>query len=123
MSDENDDGRDALVTAGFARRIEHLAYQAERQRQTISDIVKEAVALDMRVRSLETFAQTRAVAEAREDERDKALYERLTRMEDQIKETRGEIKEIKGIGSKALWIVGSALLTALVAFVIKGGLA
>lgn len=123
MSDENDDGHDVIAVAGFARRIEHLTYQAERQREGISEIVKEAAALAMRVRSLEAFAQTRAVAEAREDERDKALYERLTRMEDQIKETRGEIKEIKGIGSKALWIVGSALLMALVAFIIKGGLA
>jgi hypothetical protein len=63
------------------------------------------------------------VTEAREDERDKALYERLTRMEDQIKETRGEIKEIKGLGGRALWIVGSVVLTAIVAWVIKGGLA
>lgn len=123
MTDEPDEKRELVNLATLGRRIEAIHHLAERQREAISEIVKEAVALDMRVRTLESLAQTRAVTEAREDERDKALYERLTRMEDAIKETRGEVKDIKGAGGKALWIIGGLLITAIFTFIIKGGLA
>jgi hypothetical protein len=113
---DDDNKQDLVNLATIARRVEAVTHIAERQRESISEIVKEAVALDMRVRSLEALAQTRAITEAREDERDKALYDRLTRIEEQI-------KDIRGLGGKVAWLIGSLLLTALVAFVIKGGLA
>jgi hypothetical protein len=111
-----DDEHELVSLASLARRLEAISHLAERQREVISEIVNEAVALDMRVRSLENLAQTRAITEAREDERDKALYDRLSRIEDQI-------KDIRGFGSKALWIIGGVLLTAVATFIIQGGLA
>jgi hypothetical protein len=123
MPDNFEDTHGLGDLAAIARRVEALTLLKERHEEMIREGVREAVAIEARVRILEAYAQTRAVTEAREDERDKALYERLTRMEDQIKETRGEIKEIKGLGGRALWIVGSVVLTAIVAWVIKGGLA
>lgn len=120
---EHEDTHGLVDAAAILRKVEALTLLKERHEEMIREGVKEALAIEARVRVLEAYAQTRAVTEAREDERDKALYDRLARMEDQIKETRVEIKDIKSVGSKALWIVGSALLTALVAFVVKGGLA
>jgi hypothetical protein len=123
MADNDEHKHDLVNLAVIARRVDAIHYIVEKHGQTISEIVSEAVAIDMRVRSLEGLAQTRAITEAREDERDKSLYDRLGRMEEQIKETRAEIKGIKSVGSRALWIVGSGLLTAVVGFILKGGLA
>jgi hypothetical protein len=123
MPDNFEDTHGLGDLAAIARRVEALMLLKERHEEMIREGVREAVAIEARVRILEAYAQTRAVTEAREDERDKALYERLTRMEDQIKDTRTEIKEIKGLGGRALWIVGSVVLTAFIAWIIKGGLA
>lgn len=109
-----DDEHELINLASLARRVEAVSYIAERQRETISEIVNEAVALDMRVRSLEGLAQTAAITKAREDARDEALYERLSRIEDQI-------KDIRGVGSKALWIIAGGILAGIVAFMMAGG--
>jgi hypothetical protein len=115
---------DELVNAAkSARSLQELIFQQERQNDRIAEIIKEAFAIGARVRALESYAQSRAIVEAREDERDKALYDRLARMEDHITDTKSEIKGIKGLGAKVLWTIASALILALVTFVLKGGLA
>ena len=105
------------------QRLEKLEQYIAKQGESISSVAQEYLSLKSRVAHLEELAQSRAITEAREDERDKALYERLDRMETQIKDTRGEIKDIRGIGSKALWVFISAIIVAAAAFMIKGGLA
>jgi len=99
----------------IGHRLDRLDNHVTRQGEMISSIIKEAVNVELRVRTLETYAQTRAVTEAREDERDKALMVQLGRMEK-------DIESIKGLGSKALWVVGSAVLLAFVTFILNGGL-
>ena len=58
------------------------------------------------------------IAEAREDERDKTLYERLTRMEDTFQDAvtglRGEINKIGEFGRRIFWIAATPIITALV---------
>ena len=107
----------------YVRRITELERYAATQGTTIAEAVKAQAVLNERVLQLEQLAQSRAITEAREDERDKALYERLTRMETSIADTRGEVREIKGIGAKALWVFISAILVAVATFLVKGGFA
>lgn len=107
---------DAGSIAGDAlRRLQKLEQYMSQHGNSISELVKAHSSLDDRVKRLEELAQSRAITEAREDERDKALYGRLDRME-------AEIKGIKGIGSKALWVFIAAIITAVSTFVLRGGL-
>ncbi len=92
------------------------------QGNSISELALQTAAISRRVEHLESLAQERAITEAREDERDKALYARLDRMEGQIKDTREEIKDMRGIGAKGLWVFMSAILVGFATFIIKGGL-
>lgn len=106
---------DLVSAAEHARQLQAIAFQHERTEARILEIVKEAVAIEARVRALETSNQNRAIVEAREDERDKAMQERLARLEDGI-------QAIRGSGSKVIWTIASAVILAVVAFVLKGGL-
>lgn len=106
-----------------ARRLEELERYVSNQGNSISEITKAHGALSGRVDHLESLAQERAITEAREDERDKALYDRLDRMEKSIEVTNKDIKDLRGIGAKALWVFISAIIVAAAAFVVKGGLA
>lgn len=106
---------DDFPSGDTAQRLERLDHYITRQGEIISAIVKDVFALQARVQTLELYAETRRITEAREDERDKALYGRLDRIEK-------DVDSIKGIGAKALWIVGSAIILAAVGFVLKGGL-
>lgn len=99
--------------------LNKLSQNEVRLGESISALTQAHNSLEMRVRTLEAKEQSNEVIRAREDERDKSLYEKLGRMEDQIKETRFEIKGIKSVGSKALWIVGSTTLTGITLFVVK----
>lgn len=103
--------------------IKKLSDNEIRLGESISALTLAHNSLEYRVRSLEDDKQNNAISRARDDERDKALYERLSRMEDEIKETREEIKGIKNLGGRVLWLVSCILITALVGWVIKGGLA
>lgn len=104
------------------RRIEELERFVSNHGTSISAMVENHAALSRRVEHLEALAQARAITEAREDERDKALYDRLDRMDDEIKGTRGEVKDIRSIAAKAIWVFISAFIVAGATFVIKGGL-
>lgn len=89
----------------------------------MSELVNQTSSLTRRVEHLEAQAQARAITEAREDERDKALYERLDRMEGSIKTVDGKVEGLRGGVSKAVWIFGAAIITAFAAWLIKGGMA
>jgi hypothetical protein len=107
---------DMHASLDVSYRLEKLEQYVAKQGESISTVTQECIALKIRLVRLEDLAQSRAITEAREDERDKALYDRLDRME-------GDIKSIKGLGFKALGVVGAAIALALVSFLIKGGFA
>jgi len=94
------------------KRIDHYL---TRHGEILSSYGDRMTLMDARLKLVEEYTVTRKIAEAREDERDKALYSRLDRIEK-------DIDGIKGLGSKALWVVGSAVILAIVTFALKGGL-
>lgn len=69
-----------------------------------------------RLDALESAQQDRRVKDAEEIGREKAMQADIGTMKE-------DIKSIKGIGSKALWVFVSAILLAFAGFIIKGGLA
>jgi hypothetical protein len=116
--------RNELVSAAeYDRKLKELEFHNERRDERISEIIREAVAMTARINALEQYTQSRAVIEAREDERDKALHDRLGRMEESMKETKteikGEINAIKGIVPRSLWIIATAIVSAAVALFVK----
>lgn len=131
MSDDGDDKQELVNLGQVARRVDAVKHVTERQAEMISEIVREALALDVRVRSLEGLAQTRAITEAREDERDKALYDRLGRIEKNVEGFEGvsvkvatltkDVDSIKGGVSKILWTIVLTVVAAIAGFAIKGG--
>jgi hypothetical protein len=101
------------------KRIEHYL---TRHGEIMSSYNDRLTLMDARLKLVEEYTVTRKIAEAREDERDKALYARLDRMDGKMNTIETDVNGIKGLGTKALGIVGSALLVALVAWVLKGNL-
>jgi len=98
-----------------ARKLAELYAQAEHERQSISAIVQSAFTLAERVRNLETYVQQREIRQAREEERDIVLNDKLTQI---IADIRG----IKKFGSAIQWTVLTSFILAFVAFVFRGGL-
>lgn len=98
------------------KRLDEIERYSKVNTESISKIADLYSEADKRLKRLEELAQSRAITEAREDERDKALYSRLDRIEK-------DVESIKGIGSKALWIFASAVIVAVATFLIKGGFA
>ena len=109
------------------KRLTDLEKYARTHGESISTVTKVAEDHERRLAYLEQLAQSRAITEAREDERDKALYKRLDGVDTEIAslrvETTKEFNAIKGVGSKALWVFFSAIILAVAAFVIRGGFA
>jgi hypothetical protein len=105
--------------------LKRLDHHLTRHGESLSTTVERVLLLDARLKLVEEYSITRKIAEAREDERDKSLKDQLQRMQDEISalrtETRDEIKSIKGVGAKALWIVVGAIILAITTFALKGG--
>lgn len=85
------------LAASHTRQVEHFA-----------DLTK-------RLEALELVQSDRRVDDARREEREKA-------MQKDIADVRDDIKSIKGAFTKLLWIVGTAVIGAFVAFILAGGL-
>jgi DNA repair ATPase RecN len=120
--------------------LDRLSANEMRLGEAISAISQSHTSLEHRVRALEQAETSRAIISAREDERDKALYSRLDKIEkkvESIDSIQGKVAEvkrdvadvgedvgkIKGNFSKASWTVISAVILAVVAWILKGGLA
>jgi hypothetical protein len=103
--------------------LKRLDHYITRHGESISSVIERVMLMDARLKLVEEYWVTRKIAEAREDERDKALYERLDRTDADIKALRSEVKDMKGVGAKALWVIAGAVLLAVTTWVIKGGLA
>lgn len=79
----------------------HIEEDVRAHAKTISEIV--------------TAMNSRAIEDARREERDKSRDERLERIEESI-------KAVYGLGKWVLAAVGATVLTAVVGFILKGGL-
>lgn len=69
-----------------------------------------------RLTAIEQAHQDRRVKDAEEVGRELAMQADIASM-------KADIRSIKGIGSKALWVFISAIILAFAAFIINGGLA
>jgi hypothetical protein len=65
--------------------------------------------------ALETVIRKMEIAEARAEERELRLNERLKNID-------ADLEAIRGVGTKLLWIVAGGVVTAFLAFLLKGGL-
>jgi len=135
--------RPSTSNAAVMARLVDLERYARTHGESLSALTSNLEEHDLRLKTLEGLAQIRAIAEAREDERDKNLYARLDRMDAQIHAIKGEGENsletrlisltnstkvigdnVKSLMNNRNWIVVivvGAVLTALVSFVIKGG--
>jgi hypothetical protein len=83
--------------------------------KTLTEIISSHAALAGRVAVLEHAHNERLVLEARQEERATARIEWQDRIEK-------EIQTIRGVGTKLLWIIGTGVIGAFVAFFVNRGL-
>lgn len=108
------------------QRVEKLIYYATRHGMALSHLTDAHDDLLLRLRRLEEERERRAIVEAREEERSKALMDKLVFMQKSIDDTRSNLNDkidgLKRIGSKALGIALGAVLLTAVKWVLEGGL-
>lgn len=97
------------------KRLEFLERDVRDHAKSLTSMADSINDTNRRLAVLEQAHQQYEIYRAREEERDKALQERLKSMEAQL-------KSILGVGSKLLWIVGTSVVGAFIAFLLKGGL-
>jgi hypothetical protein len=82
--------------------------------RSIGEIVKSVASLSDDVKKLGEWQMTRLVAEAREEERDKALYGRLDRIDASVNGTKDDIKAMRGVWTRILWIAAGVVVPAII---------
>lgn len=94
--------------------------------KTITVFTDEIARHLVRIETLEGWRHNQNVVEAREDERDKSLYQRLDKIEKSIEvvgaESKSGINAIRGFGWKIFWLVAGTCVAVFVTFTLKGGL-
>lgn len=90
--------------------------QLQEHSQKLIELARHLGVHDGRIVILEDNERRRQLAEAREEERDKATLAWRAQVEANFAAQRATL-------GRVLWILGGAVLTAFVGFVIKGGLA
>lgn len=99
-------------------RIRLLERDTRSHSRSITKLTEHWEMLGTRTGGLEEWQMERRLAEVREEERSKALNERLERMEkafvDGVAEVTGNLAEIRGFGAKVFWIVMGTVIPALV---------
>lgn len=103
-------------------RVDKLIFYAVRGAESHTHLQRRQNALSDRLAQLENAERLRQVAEAREDERDKRLADKLEDMTTAIKEVGDEVDKIKNLGWWALRIFVAAFLLAAANAILKGGL-
>ena len=95
--------------------------------KTISAYAGEFEKHDARLKALEETNSARREREIREEERDKAAEKWRDTMEADLKAVKADVakmtKDIDKLGWRVLAAVGIPLLTAVLAWIFKGGLA
>lgn len=82
--------------------------------RSIGEIVDHVQSLGIDVKKLGEWQMTRLVAEAREEERDKALYGRLDRIDASVNGTKDDIQAMRGVWTRILWIAAGVLVPAVI---------
>lgn len=117
MSDEESEDDDlGRSTHSTEHRLGLLERDARSHARSLTEIIGTMRTFADDLKLLREWQMNRLVAEAREEERDKALYRRLD-------ELSAAIKSMRDRDGRVLWIIGTALLLAFVAFVVRGGIA
>jgi phage-related protein len=102
----------------LTHRVRLLERDVRGHSRSITKLTEYSRILGSRTGGLEEWQMERRLAEVREEERSKALNERLERMEKSFNEGLSElgatINEIKSFGSKVFWIVMGTVIPALV---------
>lgn len=96
-------------------RVERLQYYATRQGHSISEISRGLEDVRRRMSALEEDRHARAVADARAEEREKAMLSELV----YVKEA---LKALKGVLNKAIGVIFTAVALATVNWVLTGSL-
>jgi hypothetical protein len=105
--DDDDDIHDGKrLTMG--ERVRLLERDARSHARSLTEIVKAIAAHDIDLKKLEEWRMTRLIAEAHEEERDKALYGRLDRIDESI-------KAMRGVWSRIVWIAAGTVIPAVLA--------
>ena len=99
-----------------AQRLDFLDRDLRDHSKSLTALTDGIADLGKRITALEEANLSYRVYIAREEERDKALQARLSGIETSL-------NGIKGGFNKLLWIIGTGVIGAFVAFIIKGGLA
>jgi chromosome segregation ATPase len=105
MADEN----------GWAKRLDIVERDLRDHAKSFTAITEQVHNWQQRVIALETVIRKMEIAEARAEERELRLNERLKNID-------ADLEAIRGVGTKLLWIVAGGVVTAFLAFLLKGGL-
>jgi septal ring factor EnvC (AmiA/AmiB activator) len=97
------------------RRLDLVERDLRDHAKSFTALTNQAATLQDRINALEQAFRKWEIADARAEERSVRNTERLKNIED-------EIEALRGVGTKLLWIVAGGVLTAFMAFVLKGGL-
>lgn len=97
------------------KRLENVERDLRDHAKSLSTIINNMAENAQRIKSLEAEQISYKVYMAREEERDKALQSRLGGIEKSL-------EGIKGGFTKLLWIIGTGVVGAFIAFIMNGGL-
>lgn len=127
MDDAEEGGSPRKLTQ--SQRVGLLERDVRAHSRTLTEIITTLQHVGEQIEGLKEWQVTRQIAEAREDERDKSLYDRLTRIEQSIEtgiasvsteesksiaSVNAEVGKIKGFGSRIFWIAMGTLIPAVV---------
>ena len=110
IDDEPLDPRTERLT--IRERVGLLERDSRSHARSLTEIVNVVGELSVDMKKLEEWQMTRLLAEAREEERDKALYGRLDRIDTSINGTKDDIKAMRGVWTRILWIAAGVIIPA-----------
>jgi len=114
----------ASQVAQLREQVQKIDRRLDTVERNASDLAKSVGAL-----AEETAAQARwrrelELVAAREEERDKALYQRLDSIDKQIEEVREEsraaAKEVRGVWVRVQWIIITTVIGGIVGWLVMG---
>lgn len=111
-----EDGTEKPLTT--ARRIELAERDLRSHARSLSEIIRVQTEQHAELHELREWRVTRMMAEVREDERDKALSDRLSRMEEGIRSgidsVKKDVQSIRSAGYRVFWIAMGTIVPAAI---------